>query len=313
MRKSKKSTPQYMVTQLCTDTAVLDYFRSLNSINSQKSMGYYIKSFVKTALDCCSNFTSWEKLTDTVINIVIGKMLEEQQSPSTINTKLCAIKGVAKRLWVQERLDPKTYQLISEVKNVRGSRIAHGRMLSEYEIQKLFQFLGKQNSFKKVRDAAIFSVMIGTGLRRAEVSKLSMDGVFLDVEKPYLRVIGKGNKERQVPLPKFAIKRLKDWIECRGNFKGRIFVQIRKDETVTEQGLTGCSIYNICNGYVEALGMKHWSPHDLRRTCASKLIDMGFALTSVRDYLGHSSISTTQLYDKSSSNRLNEIADKIKL
>ena len=91
------------------------------------------------------------------------------------------------------------------------------------------------------------------------------------------------------------------------------FVQIRKDETVTEQGLTGCSIYNICNEYVEALGMKHWSPHDLRRTCASKLIDMGFALTSVRDYLGHSSISTTQLYDKSSSNRLNEIADKIKL
>ena len=85
MRKSKKSTPQYMVTQLCSDSAVLDYFRSLNSINSQKSMGYYIKSFVKTALDCC-NFTSWEKLTDTVINNPINSnylpVLQEISSES---------------------------------------------------------------------------------------------------------------------------------------------------------------------------------------------------------------------------------------
>lgn len=75
-----------MVTQLCTDTAVLDYFRSLNSINSQKSMRYYIKAFVKTALESCGNFTSWETLTDTVMNNPINSsylpVLQEISSES---------------------------------------------------------------------------------------------------------------------------------------------------------------------------------------------------------------------------------------
>ncbi|MGN0902266.1 MAG: tyrosine-type recombinase/integrase, partial [Succinivibrio sp.] len=168
-----KSSKQNIVEKLCSDIAVKDYLRSLNSVNSKKSMGYYIRTFVKNALTC-SSFRTWENLTDTVINTVIDKMLEEQQSPSTINTKMCAVKGVAKRLWVEERIDPKNYQLICEVKNVRGSRLSHGRMLSESELQKLFKFLGKQDSLKKLRDAAILSLMIGTGLRRSEVSKLTI-------------------------------------------------------------------------------------------------------------------------------------------
>lgn len=309
--KSAKSN--IVIKQLCSDPAVSDYCHSLNSINSKKSMSYFIKSFVQTVVDTTKCFNKWELLTDTVINIAVDRMIEQQQSPATINTKLCAIKGVAKRLWVQERITPKTFQLISEVKNVKGSRISHGRRLSKSETDKLFKFLGKQDSLKKIRDAAILALMLGTGLRRAEVSKLSIDGLYLDSNKPFLRVIGKGNKERQVPLPKFALERLKEWIDCRGKERGYLFVQILKDEQITQKGLSGCSIYNICNAYAKELGMKHWSPHDLRRTCASKLIDMGFALTSVRDYLGHSSISTTQLYDKSSSNRLNELAENIKI
>ncbi len=308
-----KSAKVNIVNQLCSDPAVSDYCHSLNSINSKKSMNYYIKSFVQTVIETTRGFNKWEQLTDTVINIAVDRMIEQQQAPSTINTKLCAVKGVAKRLWVHERLNPKTYQLICEVKNVKGSRIAHGRMLTKSETDKLFKFLGKQDSLKKIRDAAIFALMLGTGLRRAEVSKISIDGLFLECSKPFLRVIGKGNKERQVPLPKFALERLKEWIDCRGKSKGYLFVRILKDEQITQQGLSGCSIYNICNAYASELGMKHWSPHDLRRTCASKLIDMGFALTSVRDYLGHASISTTQLYDKSSSNRLNELAENIKI
>ena len=311
MRKIKKKTMRDI--ELCNDKSVIDYFRTLNSLSSKKTMNYNIKSFVQVILKFNPNFV-WEELNDSVIGIAIDKLLQLQQSPTTINTKLCAIKGVAKRLWIEERLDGKIYQLIYSIKNVRGSRLAHGRMLSKQELKSIFDKLDKQDCLKQIRDAAIFAVMVGTGLRRGEVAKLLQENIYLSEKNPFIRVIGKGNKERQIPLPAFTQKYLKEWIELKDNpKKGFVFVQILKDETITNKGLSGCSIYNICENYVSALNMKKWTPHDLRRTCASMLIEKGFDMTSVRDYLGHASISTTQLYDKRSLNRLDDLAKNISI
>lgn len=307
--KHKKAEQQGII--LINDKAVLDYQRTLNSLSSRNSVGYAIKSFVACILLSNPKFT-WEQLNDNIVNLAIDKMLNRQQAPATINTKLCALKGVAKRLWIQERIDGKVFQLISDIKNVRGSRLSHGRMLTDDEIKKLFEFTDSQNKLRQVRDAAIFAVMIGTGLRRSEVAKLTVDNLHLEEKVPFLRVIGKGNKERQLPIPAITLHRLKDWIEVQGNRKGALFVQILKNETLTQKPLTGISIYNICEEYAKKAGMKSWSPHDLRRTCASKILSMGVDLTTARDFLGHTSIATTQLYDKRSLKRLEDVAKNIK-
>lgn len=74
------------------------------------------------------------------------------------------------------------------------------RMLSDNEVKRLFEYVDNQDSLNQIRDSAIFSVMIGTGLRRGEVAKLTTLNLFLDEKIPFLRVIGKGNKERQLTL-----------------------------------------------------------------------------------------------------------------
>ena len=309
--KSKKKEFEDKIKYLMNDQAFTDYQRTLNSMNSQQSVYYAVKSFVEYLLLVDDEFT-WDCITDVVVNKAIAKMLNKQQAPTTINTKLCALKGVAIRLWVQGRIDGKEYQLISDIKNVRGSRLSHGRMLTDDEVEHLFDYVNSQNKLCQVRDAAIFAVMVGTGLRWAEVAKLSVDNLHLDESQPFMRVIGKGNKERQLPLPKLTQHYLKQWLDVKGTKKGLLFVQILKNETITEKALSGCSIYNICQNYVKKANMKGWTPHDLRRTCASKIISMGADLTTARDFLGHTSIATTQLYDKRSLKRLEDVAKNIK-
>lgn len=310
MNQKIKRNSQNRVEELCNDRAVIDYIRTLNSFNSKRSMTYFVRCFIENFLKIDKEFT-WEKINDALISHVVDVLLQEQQSPATINTKLCAIKGCAKRLWIQGRIEGKIYQIISDISNVRGSRLSHGRMLSDNEVKRLFEYVDNQDSLKQIRDSAIFSVMIGTGLRRGEVAKLTTLNLFLDEKIPFLRVIGKGNKERQIPLPDFTFKRLKSWIEARGEHKGPLFIHILKNESLTNCALDGTRIYKICNEYVKKMGMKKWTPHDLRRTCASKLISMGVDLITVRDYLGHSSIATTQLYDKRSLSKLEKVAQNI--
>ena len=97
--KSKKKEFDEKIKYFMNDQAFKDYQRTLNSMNSQQSVYYAVKSFVEYLLLVDDEFT-WDCITDVVVNKAIAKMLNKQQAPTTINTKLCALKGVAKRLWV---------------------------------------------------------------------------------------------------------------------------------------------------------------------------------------------------------------------
>jgi len=293
--------------ELENDPAVLEYLSSFGSERSRTTMRSCIRIFLSAALKADKGFT-WDSLTDAKVTAAMSPM-QRTASPSTVNTILCGVRGVAERLWIDGRIDPRIWKFISMIKKARGSRMARGRMLKPEELKRLFAYCDRpQATFRDLRDAAIFAAMAYCGLRRSEVAGLRCENVVLDGPDPCLRLIGKGNKERIVPLPPEACRRMRAWRELRGTQGGFFFLAMTQGEAVLPRGLSQQTIYQICKTTAAKASIEDWSPHDLRRTCASALIAHGIDITTVRDWLGHSSITSTQLYDKRSQDRLRDVA-----
>ena len=161
---------------------------------------------------------------------------------------------------------------------------------------------------------AIFAIMYFCGLRRSEIASLRIENLSLDTKNPYIRLIGKGNKERIISIPPSALMRIARWLDMRAADHGILFTHISRYGEIDEKhAITGNLIYKICSESAFKAGIDNWSPHDARRTCASQLLESGVDIITVRDYLGHRSINTTQLYDKRSENRLQKVARKFDL
>ncbi|MCS6738178.1 integrase, partial [Proteus mirabilis] len=111
------------------------------------------------------------------VQLVLQKLLLEKKTPNSINLVLSAIKGVAEEARASRIIDSDTYQDIRTVRRIRGNRIGRGRSLSSSEIIAIYQYLDSQNSAVSIRDAAIVSLMLGCGLRRAEVTLLDIDDI----------------------------------------------------------------------------------------------------------------------------------------
>lgn len=155
------------------------------------------------------------------------------------------------------------------------------------------------------RDRAILETLYSSGLRVSELTGLDVKGV--DLLAGTVRVSGKGGKERIVPLGSKAIKSLEEYLELRGNpgIHAPLFINSRGGR------LTRRSVARIVDKYMLHLEtMKKASPHTLRHTFATHLLEGGADLRSIQEMLGHASLSTTQKYTHVSIDRLLEVYDK---
>jgi integrase/recombinase XerD len=146
-----------------------------------------------------------------------------------------------------------------------------------------------------MRDKAMLELMYATGLRISEMVNLQLNNLYLEDE--FIRVLGKGNKERVVPVGAEAQKWLNRYLSqvrpqlLRGNASERVFLN-RNGSQLTRQGM-----WKIIKGYGRALGVSSdLSPHILRHSFATHLLEKGADLRSIQMMLGHSSISTTEIY-----------------
>lgn len=240
----------------------------------------------------------WHQLRRHHVQALLQQLALEKLKPTTINSYLSAIKGVIREAWSLRQVSSEEWTAIKEIKSFKGSRLNTGRSLSKDEIHKLFD---QQDSLKGVRDKAIFSVMIGVGLRRAEVVALNVEG--LDFNNGVLRVITKGNTEEEKAMPRFVCDAVQNWLKLRGNTPGPLFYAVKKSHIdgkrmLIPQRMTPQAIYHILTTSAETLGLEKLSPHDMRRTFATALLESGEDLLTVRDAMGHSSVVTTQRYDK---------------
>lgn len=215
-------------------------------------------------------------------------------SSATVNKVLAALRGVAREAWRLGLISAEERGKLADVKGVKGSRLPAGRAVPVEEQEKLFTACDTATN-AGARDAALLAIGFAGGLRREELAGL--DVASWDPSVGSLRVIGKGDKERLVPLANAARDALEAWLDRRGTEPGPLLCAVDQRDQLQPRRLTPRAIGFLVERAGERSGVA-LSPHDLRRSFVTGLLDAGADLGVVQGLAGHAQISTTQRYDR---------------
>lgn len=288
------------------------YLLSLNSPRSRQTMASFLGIVAGMLGAASADSCSWGSLRRHHVMGITELLRDTGRATATINTYLSALKGVAKEAWMLKLMDVESFQHIRAVRNLRGSRLPRGRALPAAEIRQLFTVCDADSSCTGARDAALLAVILGCGLRRSEAVGLRLSDIV--THERALKVLGKGNKERLAYMPAGTWQRLIHWTEqVRGESPGPLFTRIRRFDTLTRDRLTDQAVYHILQVRQAQAGIEKCAPHDLRRTFATAMLDNGEDLITVKDAMGHASVTTTQQYDRRGEARLRTARDRLDL
>jgi len=243
--------------------------------------------------------------------IAIRTKLAEQYKPATVNKYLASIRGVMRAAWHLELIDAEHYQRIADVKGVNGATLPAGRGLSTNEIEALLNVCYQDTTPAGARDAAIIALSYVGGLRRAELVSLDLADVSTEtdvgrdshvapIEALFtVKVLGKRSKERLIYLNDGAFYALRDWLKVRGNIPGPLFYPGRRGgHLVIGRRMCGQSLRDLLRRRARQANIQNVTPHDLRRSFVSDLLDEGVDISTVAAMAGHASIETTRRYDR---------------
>ncbi len=229
-------------------------------------------------------------------SMAVRLTLVKRYKPSTVNKMLSALRGVLKQAWRLGLFDADAYHRAADVENVRASTLLSGRALTAEEIRRLFQVCTDDHSAKGARDAAILAIFYGCGLRRTELTRLTVDD--FDLADCSILVNGKCRKQRTVYLNESGCGLVNEWLEHRGTADGPLFCPISQAGEVRVSPLRGESVAYILRRRQEEAGIEPFSPHDLRRTFVTTLLDAGEDVLTVQRLAGHADVATTARYDR---------------
>ena len=223
--------------------------------------------------------------------------LAKRYSPASANKMMSALRQALKQAWLLGGMSAEDYRRAIELKPITGETIPAGRELSQGEILALFDACKRDTTPAGTRDAAIIAVMYAAGLRRQEIVDLSL-GSF-DRDSGQIVLTGKRNKQRTAYLTNGALDAVLDWLQLRGDQNEALFVAINKGGRLdTSMQLSSQAIYNMLQKRATEAEVKAFSPHDLRRTFVSDLLDKGADITTVSKMAGHANVQTTARYDR---------------
>ncbi len=316
---------------------VVSYLASLGSKDSRRvqktALDQISTALSNGAIEDCLQFP-WEQLGYGTVT-AIKAWLDAKYAPATVNRYLCAVRRVIKEAWRHRLISAEEYQRATDVKSVSAQRLPSGRELESEEIRALIEacLTDEENPPLGMRDAAIISLMYSSGLRRAEVVALDLEDINLN--KGELQVIGKRNKERKAFLAKGAIRAIEGWLDCRGIEPGPLFYSVNKGGNIVRYRnerlssdkrkagviprrivarLSDQTIYHLIDKRANEAGLvKKATPHDMRRTFVSDLLDVGVDLATVSKMAGHEDTNTTKRYDRRSSRVMQEAVDKLEV
>lgn len=231
---------------------------------------------------------------DDIVNY-LGHLREHGYSAASISRFISTAKGYAKYLIIEKIISDDPTETLRSPK--QWDRLP--KALSLEDIKKLFDTEIKSETF--VRDSAMFELMYSSGLRVSEIITIRVNDI--NFEAGFLRVMGKGSKERVVPMNRRAAEKMKEYMkELRPHLlKGRqspyLFLSTRGAHMTRQR------FWQALKKLGNLAGLK-LSPHAIRHSFATHLLDGGADLRSVQKMLGHSDISTTQIYTKVSAERI---------
>jgi len=250
---------------------------------------------------------AWHRLRYQHAAAARSALMAEGLAPRTINRTLAALRGVVREAWRLGLTAGEDYQRLRDVAGVRGSRLPAGRALSRAEERALFGAC--DGSPRGLRDGALLALLLGGGLRRAEVVSLDLEG--LEPGARAVRVVGKGDKERRVPLPPSSAARVVAWCAARGETPGPLLCPVSKGGRVELGRLSLSGVAVALAALARRADVAGFSSHDGRRTRITRLIEAGVDLEAVRRLAGHSSVTTTARYDRRADHALDREADRV--
>ena len=253
-----------------------------------------------TYLETSTTINSWAEVGQgTLIEYILHLKGDREYTSATVARKVAAIKAFFHYLRATGKVaeDP-TSELDSPKVN---KRLPH--TLTREEVELLLTAPGESDSHKALRDRALLELLYATGMRVSEIVSLKVSDV--DVDASLVRVNSRdGKSARTIPVAPRAMDALVDYLErgrgvfTKGTHAAALFLNPRGTQ-LTRQGL-----WLIIKRYVEAAGIDtEVTPHTLRHSFATHKLDEGEDLRNVQELLGHSNISTTQIYTQVSSDR----------
>ena len=247
--------------------------------------------------------SSWDEIDISHIRSWLANVQSKGAARRTISrravsirlfTKWAVKKGVLKKDIGLTLVTPKSHHTLPDVLTVADASLA---------MESLATRVAEEDGPISKRDCAMVEILYATGARVSELCGLDLDDV--DYQRNTIRVLGKGNKERTIPIGAPALRALADWLS-----NGRPSVASEKSERAIFLGARGKRIDQraVRTVVYEALsaleGAERMGPHALRHSAATHLLEGGADLRTVQEILGHASLATTQIYTHVSTERL---------
>jgi integrase/recombinase XerC len=241
----------------------------------------------------------------SVVRSFLGSLLENGIAKKSVVRKLSTLRSFYKYLNRKKIIpqNPAVNMISPKVEKTLP------QFLDKSSAEKILS-LPNQSDFSGSRDSAMLELFYGSGLRQAEL--IGLNETDIDLKRLTLKVTGKGNKQRIIPFTRTSAKSLQNYLI----FRKEILTQFYSSEKalfVSEKGkrLYPQRVYSIVNHYLsEVVEIQQKSPHVLRHSFATHLLDNGADILAVKELLGHESLSTTQVYTHVTVERLKKIYQK---
>ncbi|KKO92798.1 MULTISPECIES: tyrosine-type recombinase/integrase [Sphingobacterium] len=231
-----------------------------------------------------------------------AQMVESGKNASSVNRSMSSMRTYFKFLQREECLDKNPMTLIKALKTAKKLPV----VVEKEKLVRLLDQMGQeQDGFESCRDYMVMELLFGTGIRLAELLKIKEQDI--DFFNKNILILGKRNKERLVPINNLLLKELKNYLQQ----KATQFVDTNNSLLiVTKEGKPAYAklIYTIVHRQLTLISTQgKRSPHILRHTFATALLDNGADLNAIKELLGHAGLAATQVYTHNSAERLKSI------
>jgi integrase/recombinase XerC len=283
-------------------TSFLDYLNLEKNYSKHTLVAYHkdlegFREFASSEFD----FSEINNVSYAIIRSWVVKLVDDKVSNSTINRKISSLRTY--------------YKFLLKIGDIEVSPLAKHKVLktakklqvpfSEKEIENVLEILKEEDSFVGVRNKLIVELFYSTGIRRGELVNLKLNDIS-DSQKT-IKVLGKRNKERIIPLLPSVLKTIASYLEYRKSLSSIKDVHYL---FLTEKGakIYETLVYRVINNYFSKASEKvKRSPHILRHSFATHMLNEGADIKSVKELLGHSSLASTQIYANNSISKLKQV------
>lgn len=270
---------------------------SLHTVNAYLNDLAYFEAFNRNHFDQ----ETIDQVNYSQIRSWIVSLVDDNMSNVSVNRKIASLKAFYKFLLKIKQIEVSPLLKHKALKTSKKIQIP----FSEKEVDEVLSQMQNPVGFEAIRNKLIIDLFYTTGMRRAELIHLKL--VNVDLPNGVIKVLGKRNKERLIPVLPIITEQLSVYIKERCSLE----VIVNEDYFfLTKKGLklNDSFVYRLINSYFSTVSEKvKKSPHVLRHTFATHLLNNGADLNSVKELLGHSSLASTQVYTHSSLSELKQV------